>query len=169
MKDNRTLTYILFVVAQMILSNFFHFTPYVMLTILPAMVLFIPPRTGTTMAMFIAFATGLAVDYFAEGTLGINALSLVPVAFARRSIIETIFGNEPFEQKEDISIRKYGSSRISLAIIIAQSVFLAIYTAADCAGTRPFWFILARFGASVLASYLISMLIIKPLTHVDRR
>lgn len=169
MKDNRTLTYILFVVAQMLLSNYFHFTPYVMLTILPAMVLFLPTRTGTTGAMLIAFATGLAVDYFAEGTLGINALSLVPVAFARRSVIEAIFGNEPFEQKENISLRKYGSSRVSLAVIIVQSIFLAIYTLADCAGTRPFWFILARFGASVLASYLISMLIINPLTHVDRR
>lgn len=169
MKDNHTLTYILFVVAQMILCNYFHFTPFVMLTILPVLVFFLPVRHGTASAMLIAFATGFAVDYFAEGTLGINAFSLVPVAFVRRALIETICGSEPFEHKEDITIRKYGFAKILLAVIIVQSLFLAIYTVADCAGTRPLWFILARFGASLLASVLVSMLIVKPLTNVDRR
>lgn len=75
MRNSFTLTYILLTVGQMILSNYFHFTPYVMLTILPAMVLCIPTKTGTVKAMLIAFVTGLAVDFFAEGTLGINALS----------------------------------------------------------------------------------------------
>ena len=96
-KDGHILTYILFVVAQMLLSNYFHFTPYVMLTILPVLVLFIHPKIGTVWAMFIAFGTGLAVDCFAEGLIGINAMSLVPVAFLRRPLIEAIFGNEPFE------------------------------------------------------------------------
>ena len=47
MRNSFTLTYILLTVGQMILSNYFHFTPYVMLTILPAMVLCIPTKTGT--------------------------------------------------------------------------------------------------------------------------
>ena len=168
-KENHTLTYILFVVAQMILSNYFHFTPFVMVTILPTMVLLIHPKVNSVWAMVIAFGTGLAVDYFAEGTIGINAVSLVPVALLRRPLIEAVCGNEPFEQKESISVRKYGFSRISLAIIIVQALFLAIYTLADCVGTRPFWFMAARFGASVLASYLVSLLIVKPLTYDDRR
>ena len=105
MRNSFTLTYILLTVGQMILSNYFHFTPYVMLTILPAMVLCIPTKTGTVKAMLIAFVTGLAVDFFAEGTLGINALSLVPVALLRKPVIDLFFGSEPFEQKENISVR----------------------------------------------------------------
>ncbi|MGN1215839.1 MAG: hypothetical protein ACI4TJ_06290 [Candidatus Cryptobacteroides sp.] len=168
-KDGHILTYILFVVAQMILGNYFHFTPYVMLSILPALVLFLHPRVNTVLAMVIAFVIGLAVDYFAEGLIGINAVSLVPVAFLRRPLIEAVFGNEPFELEEPVSIRKYGFARVSMAVLVVLSVFMIIYTVADCAGTRPFWFIAARCAFSIAASYPVSMLIINPLTHDDRR
>ncbi|MBQ1698863.1 MAG: hypothetical protein II029_00170 [Bacteroidales bacterium] len=169
MRNNYTLTYILFVVAQMILCNFFHFTPYVTLTLLPMLVFFIPVSVSTTAAMLIAFATGLAVDFFAEGLLGINALSLVPVAFLRRPLIEMTCGQEPFEQNENISLKKYGFGRISMALILEIAVFLTIYILAECAGTRPLWFIGARLGLSVLASYLVSILFVNLLTYDDRR
>ncbi len=169
MRNSFALTYILLTVAQMILSNYFHFTPYVMVTILPAMVLCIPTKTDTIAAMLIAFATALAVDFFAEGTLGINALSLVPIALLRRPVIGIFFGNEPFEQKENISIRKYGFARVSFVITLLTLLFLLIYILADCAGTRPFWFIAASTGLSTLASYLASICILNLLTYEDRR
>ena len=169
MRKTFTLTYILLVIAQMVLSNYFHFTPLVMLTILPAMVLCIPTKVNTFWAMVIAFATGLAVDWLAEGTLGINALSLVPVAFVRKTLIGMVFGVEPFEQKENLSIRKYGFARISFAIILLTALFLAIYIMADCAGTRPLWFMATEFGMSLLASYLMSILLVNLLSYDDRR
>ncbi|MBR4755800.1 MAG: hypothetical protein IK076_02560 [Bacteroidales bacterium] len=169
MKNTFALTYFILVVAQMILSNYFHFTPLVMLTILPAMVLCIPTKVNTLQAMLIAFATGLVVDWLAEGTLGINALSLVPVAFVRRDLIGAIFGVEPFEQQENISIRKYGFARVSFAIILVTALFLIIYITADCAGTRPLWFMATMFGLSLLASYLVSILLMNLLSYDDRR
>ncbi len=169
MKKTFTLTYFILAVAQMILSNYFHFTPLVMITILPVMVLCIPTKVNTFQAMLIAFATGLAVDWLAEGTLGINALSLVPVAFIRRALIVAIFGVEPFEQKENISIRKYGFARVSFAIILVTALFLIIYITADCAGTRPLWFMATMFGLSLLASYLVSILLVNLLSYDDRR
>lgn len=169
MKNSFTLTYILLTVAQMILSNYFHFTPYVMITILPVMVLCIPTKVGTAKSMLIAFATGLAVDFFSEGTLGINAMSLVPVALLREPVIGSIFGNEPFEHKENVTIRKYGFARVSLAVILMTTLFLLIYILADCAGTRPFWFVITCLGLSTLASYLASVCFINLLTYEDRR
>ena len=169
MKKTFAFTYILMVIAQMILSNYFHFTPLAMLTILPAIVLLLPTKVDTFWAMVIAFATGLAVDLFAEGTLGINALSLVPVAFLRKTLIGTIFGVEPFEQKENLSIKKYGFARISFAIILVTALFLAIYILADSAGTRPLWFLGTKFGISLLASYLVSILLVNLLSYDDRR
>ena len=141
MRNSFALTYVLLTVAQMVLSNYFHFTPYMMITILPVMVLCIPTNVGTVKAMLIAFATGLAVDFFAEGTLGINAMSLVPVALLREPVIGMFFGNEPFEQKESVTVRKYGYARVSIAIILTTVLFLLIYILADCAGTRPLWFL----------------------------
>ena len=169
MRKTFAFTYILMVIAQMILSNYFHFTPLAMLTILPAIVLLLPTKVDTFWAMVIAFATGLAVDLFAEGTLGINALSLVPVAFLRKTLIGTIFGVEPFEQKENLSIKKYGFARISFAIILVTALFLAIYILADSAGTRPLWFLGTKFGISILASYLVSILLVNLLSYDDRR
>lgn len=169
MKNNLTLTYILFVVAQMLLTNHFHAGSYIVLTILPLLVLCIPTTVGTITAMLIAFASGFAVDFLSEGLLGINALALVPVALVRRRLIGLIFGTEPFEHQESISLRKYGFAKMSVAILLAQFLFLAIYVVAECAFTRPWWFLCARIGASLAASYVLSILVVNLLTYDNRR
>ena len=92
MRNKPVLTFILFVVAQMLLTNYFHVGAYVVLTILPVLILCLPTTVATVPAMCIAFASGLAVDFLAEGTLGLNALSLVPVAFIRKGLVGLIFG-----------------------------------------------------------------------------
>ena len=169
MRSTFTVTYILMVVAQMLLTNYFHFTTLCMVTILPMMVLCIPTKVDTPWAMAIAFATGLAVDFFAEGALGLNALSLVPGAFVRKGLINMIFGTEPFEHKENISSRKYGFARVSFAVILVTTLFLTIYILADCAGTRPLWFMGSKLGISLVASYLVSAIIVNLLSYDDRR
>ncbi|MBR5176399.1 MAG: hypothetical protein IKW89_10795 [Bacteroidales bacterium] len=169
MRNTFTVTYILMVVAQMLLTNYFHFTTLCMVTILPMMVLCIPTKVETVWAMVIAFATGLAVDLFAEGVFGLNALSLVPIAFVRKGLIDMIFGSEPFEHKENISSRKYGFTRVSFAIILVTAIFLMIYIAADCAGTRPLWFMASKLGISLMASYLVSAILVNLLSYDDRR
>lgn len=169
MKNRFVLTYVLLVIAQMLLCNYFHFTPYIMLTILPIMVFCIPTRVSVFWTLIIAFVTGLAVDYFAEGIIGLNAAALLPVAILRRTLIETIFGPEPFEQEENITVKKYGLAKVSLAIFIITAIFLLIYNIADCAGTRPFIFILAKVCLSLLASYILSLLAINLLSYDDRR
>ena len=169
MKNRFVLTYVLLVIAQMLLCNYFHFTPYIMLTILPIMVFCIPTRVSVFWTLLIAFVTGLAVDYFAEGIIGLNAAALLPVAILRRTLIEAIFGPEPFEQEENITVKKYGLAKVSLAIFIITAIFLLIYNIADCAGTRPFIFILAKVCLSLLASYILSLLAINLLSYDDRR
>lgn len=169
MKNRFVLTYVLLVIAQMLLCNYFHFTPYIMLTILPIMVFCIPTRVSVFWTLIIAFVTGLAVDYFAEGIIGLNAAALLPVAILRRTLIEAIFGPEPFEQEENITVKKYGLAKVSLAIFIITAIFLLIYNIADCAGTRPFIFILAKVCLSLLASYFLSLLAINLLSYDDRR
>lgn len=169
MKNRFVLTYVLLVIAQMLLCNYFHFTPYIMLTILPIMVFCIPTKVSVFWTLIIAFVTGLAVDYFAEGIIGLNAAALLPVAILRRTLIEAIFGPEPFEQEENITVKKYGLAKVSLAIFIITAIFLLIYNIADCAGTRPFIFILAKVCLSLLASYILSLLAINLLSYDDRR
>ena len=169
MKRGFWIAYVLLLVAQLLLSNFFHVTPYIFLTILPVMVLCIPIRTGTAGAMLIACATGLVVDFLSEGVLGLNALALIPVAYARNGIIGLIFGPELFARKEDFSVGRCGFSKVAVALFLALLIFLTIYIWADGAGTRPLWFNGLRLAASTGASFLVSLLTLGVLAPDPRK
>lgn len=149
--------YLLLLLAQLLLSNYFNISPYLMVTILPVMVLCIPIRVGPAPAMLIAFATGLVVDLLSEGLLGLNALALVPVAGLRFPLIRLMFGEELFARKEDFCPRRHGLGKAAAATFLALAVFILVYVWADGAGTRPFWFCAARWAASLAASLFLSL------------
>ena len=152
------LIFLMMAAVQIIICNCFHLSAYVSLSVLPAMVLFIPLNIGTVLSMLIAFGTGLAVDALGEGLIGLNALALVPVALLRIPVTRLVFGEDVIERQEDISFRKFGAGKIATAILIMQALFLAVYIIADGAGTRPFWFNAARFAASLASGCLLSMI-----------
>ena len=162
--QNFGLFYILFVVAQMFICNYFNFSMYVTLSILPVLVMYIPLSVNTILTMLIAFCTGLATDALSDAVLGLNALALTPVALLRKPIIRMVMGEETIERQETLNVRKNGFLSISLAIVLSCFIFIAIYIIADGAGTRPLWFNVARFFASVASSYLLSLIIVKALT-----
>ncbi len=163
------LVYLLLLVAQLLICNYFHLTPYVTLSLLPVMVLCLPIRVSTTAALFIAFATGLSVDLLAEGLLGLNTLALLPVAFIRMPLIRLIFGEDLISRKEDFTVRKNGIGKVTLAILLVQALFLLLYIWADGAGTRPFWFNALRFGASLAAGYAAAIIVIDALAPDSRK
>ena len=115
MKQRFTVQYILLVLVQLLLCNYFRFTPYVMLSILPVLVLCIPTRVGTVAGLFIAFFTGLSVDFLAEGVVGINTFALVPVALLRRGLIRLVF-DEKIRPAEGAFRDFPGPDRISAAV-----------------------------------------------------
>ena len=152
------LNYALLVAAQLLLTNYLRVSPYLLLTILPFMVLCISIRVGTVGAMLIAFITGLFVDMLSEGVLGLNAIALVPVAFARNSIIKLVFGLELFARQEDFCPKRNCFGKTVLALLIAHSIFLMVYLWVDAAGMRPLSFNLIRFAVSLAAGIPVSLL-----------
>lgn len=160
--------YILMVIAQMVICNFCPASPYMMISILATMVLLIPIRYNTRIALVVAFITGLAVDFLADGLPGLNAFALVPVALLRQGILSLIFGKEIFARKENVSIAKNGIGKVSFAIILSQALFLTLYVWADLAGTRTFLFCLTRILVSLIASYPVALLAASCLTKEDR-
>ena len=161
--------YFLMVIGQMIICNYFQFTPYVVLSMLPAKILCMPLTVGTPMCMLIAFASGLSVDWLAEGLVGINAASLVPVALARKTIIRIFLGEDLIARSDSFTFKKNGIGKISVALIVALSIFFGIYVILDGAGTRTTSFNLIRFGASVAASLILSLIVTEVLTPDDRK
>lgn len=161
--------YLLLLLAQLLLSNFFNLTPYLMLAILPVMVLCIPIRVGPVGAMLIAFATGLVTDLLSEGLLGLNAFALVPVAALRFPIIKLVFGTELFARGEDFSPRRNGLWKTVLATTLSQAVFTLLYVWADGAASQPFWFDAARFGISLVAGTILSLACLPSLAPDTRK
>lgn len=92
--QNFGLIYVLLVICQMIMCNFAHFGPYVLLSMLPAMILCIPTGISTITCMLIAFASGFTVDLLSEGLLGLNTAALLPVAALRKGIIRIFLGED---------------------------------------------------------------------------
>lgn len=169
-KTGYFISFAIMLVLQICICNFFRLSQYVVLSILPVMILLIPTRKDTIFALITAFLTGLTVDLLGDGMmLGLNILALVPVAFTRKAIIRLVFGEEIFARKEDISVEKQGLWKIAVAVFMAQTLFLIIYIWADGAGTRPMWFSLARFGASLIAGVLISLFVADILTSDNIR
>lgn len=170
MEKNRfEITFLLLVIAQILTCNYFHFSYYVTLSILPLLVLCLPLRTGMVGSLLIAAAVGLAVDLLADGVAGLNAAALIPVAFVRRGVIGAVFGSGVFARNEDISIRKHGRPKFALAIVLVQALFLLVYIALDGAWTRPLWFNALRFAASLLAGEAVSLLLAGLLVPDDRK
>lgn len=167
--QNFWLLYAMLAIIQTVICNYFQFTPYALVTLLPAMVLCIPLQTSTSASMVIAFATGLLVDWLSEGLIGINAAALVPVALARKAVIRTFIGEDLIARKDSFTFHKNGIRKISLALSANLTIFLVIYILLDGAGTRPVWFSLAQFGISLSINMILSLIVASILTPEEKR
>lgn len=169
MNQHFGILYVLLLICQIVLCNYSPLGPYIMLSVLPAMVLCIPLKINTSVCMLIAFGSGLAVDWLSEGLVGINAASVVPVALARKPIARIFFGEDLLSRKDSFSFNKYGVAKISAAILTSLAIFLGIYIMLDGAGTRPVLFNLAYFGASLLCNWVLCLIVTNILTPDDRK
>lgn len=166
---NSGILYILLIIAQLIMTNYFHLSQFISLSLLPAMILCIPLSIPTSLAMLIAFATGLSVDIFAEGVFGLNAFAAVPVAFARNGIVRLVISDEVVTRGGEFSFRKNGAGKVSVAILMAVILFVIVYIIADGAGTRGFWFNSARFFASTICNLGLGILAVRLLNAQEQR
>ncbi len=161
--------YVILVFCQMVVCNFFNFSPLVFLSILPAMVLCIPVRVRTPWAMVIAFVTGLVIDFAADGLPGLNALALVPVAFSRNAILIMTLGKDNYGDPDTPDFRDKGFGKVAFATFLAVGLFCLLYTIFDGAGARPFGFLALRFVISTAVSILVSLLVIRAMGPEKKR
>ena len=121
------LKYFLLFLAQAVLWNYFNFSQYIVIAILPAMILCLPISRSTVEAMLIAFVTGVAMDFLVTGQLGLTAFALVPAGLLRRQVISLVFGSELFARGEELSLHRQGWLKFALAILLLTAVFLLPY------------------------------------------
>ena len=161
--------YFLLVIGQMILCTYSQFTPYVVLSMLPAMILCMPLTVRTPLCMIIAFASGLAVDWLAEGLIGINAASLIPVAYARMTFVRIFLGEDLISRKEAFTFRKNGIGKILISLLSSYILFFAVYIFLDGAGERTFMFNVLRLLLSLVFSVALGLIVVGSLNKEDRK
>lgn len=159
---------VVLIVAQVLICNYFNLSQFVMLTFLPVIIFCMPVNIGTIKALIQSFLIGIAVDFFADGILGMTTAALLPVALLRKPIITLVFGKEVLARSEDITMRRQGLFKMNIGIVLSTALFLLIYLYLDDAGLRPFWFNLARFTASLAASSLVSLFIAALVTDEEK-
>ena len=167
--QNFNILYVLLVICQIVLCNYCALGPYIMLSMLPAMILCLPLKNSNIICMLIAFASALAVDWISEGVLGLNVAALLPVALTRKTIIRIFLGEDLINRSEMFTFRKNGAVKISAAILTLYAIYLGIYIFLDGAGTRPTWFNLTRIGVSLACNYILALIVTNILTVDDRK
>lgn len=156
MRQRYIFTYLVLLAIQIVLGGLLNLSQYVVVVFLPVMIMSLPITHSTPRLLLIAFVSGLAVDFFTNGVLGLTTCALLPVALARNSLIRLVFGTELLSRQEDISIHKQGPAKVLLAILLATTLFFLIYTPVDCAGTRPAGFVALRMLLSIALSTPVS-------------
>lgn len=167
--QNFGILYTLMVIGQVILCNYTQLGPYILLSMLPAMVLCIPTSVSTISCMLIAFASGLSVDWLSEGLLGLNTAAILPVALARKSIIKVFMGEDLISRGDSFSYRKNGFAKISAAHSICLITFLSIYIILDVAGTLPTGFCIIKGIVSFICNFFLAILVTNILSPDDRK
>lgn len=168
-RDNFGILMLFLIIAQILICNYFQFSPYVVLSILPAVMICVPLTIGNMGCMLLAFIGGLSVDWLSEGIIGLNAAALLPVAFARKGIIRIFLGEDIIARNDSFSLRRNGIMKVSAAMIAAISMFLMVYIFLDGAGTRPFWFNLSRFGISLACNLILAIIVTSQMMPDERR
>ena len=162
MKNYRyILLYLLMVIVQILLGNFFPLSRWVLISLLPALLLALPLDTRAILSMLLAFALGFAVDFFSNGMLGLTSLALVPAGLVRGPVIRMVFGDELSSRGDKLSLQRLGAPKMTLALILLCSLFFLVYIWADSASTVVFWQGALRFALSVLVSVPVCVFVMR--------
>lgn len=167
-KPSFHILFIILLILQVLLMQFFTFSRFVMINFLPVMILCIPIDKGNIFAMIVAFVTGLVVDFIGDGMLGLTSLALVPTALSRLFILRIVFGSEIIARGDNISVRKQGVPKMLLASFITCSLFNIIYISIDAAGTMAPWLLIIRLLCTSVASTLVSFFVADLLTSDNK-
>lgn len=167
----RTRAYILFtfvtLFVQVFILNNLSISPLVipMVYIIPIVIM--PIESSQFKVLFAGLLLGVAMD-IAMGTMGLNTLVTLPIAFFRRPILNSLAGLSSISKEEGIpSIKRLGVRfhRYFIAMIVLHSLlfYFAEWLSFDNFGTLLLRIVCSTL-VSLLLDYIIVMLFMKRLS-----
>lgn len=152
-------TFAILCLAQALISNYFLFSQYVLISLLPLLIVSLPSRYGTPAALGLAFVAGFVVDFVGGGTLGLTSCTLLPLALLRIPLLRLVSGEEIMTDRDDSPLAHQTTPEQALTMVLACVLFFGLYVWVDGAGMRPFWFNASRTLLSTVVSALLCVLL----------
>lgn len=150
-------------ILQLFLTKYCQAGPFVCISLLPAMVFCIPTSRYGWQVMLTAFISGVLVDIFADGPVGLNASALIPVGVLQKLLISKIIDDDIVERHYSFSFYENGFPKISTALLIEYGVFFSFYVLLDSAGTRSPGFNLLHIVCSTFVSLIFGLCVVNVL------
>lgn len=160
------LTIVVLFVQVFVLNNL-SISPLVAPMVYIVLLLLLPIEASQWKMLGVAAALGLLMD-FTMGTLGLNMLVTMPVAYFRRPILYTFTGLSTISKEEGMpTLRKLGVRfhRYAITLIVIHSVlfYLAEWLSFNNFGTLVLRILISTL-ISLLLDYVIMMLFMKRLS-----
>lgn len=154
-----TFRFVVLVLLQVLVLNNMNLGGYIHPYIYLLFILLLPVKMNKNLVLFIAFFTGLTIDYFGN-TLGLHAGSSVLLAFARPGVLSLFFKPIDFGKSEEASLKKVGISgffRYTLVLVFIHHSALFLFETLDFSN---FHFTILRVAMSTLVSTLGIMIVV---------
>ncbi len=145
--------------AQALISNYLLFSQYVLISLLPVLVMSLPPRYNTVQALLLAFVIGFVADFIGTGALGLTCVALLPVALLRLPILRAVSEDDYLTYPLDTPFAHQSTSEMVLSCVFSCLLFFLVYVPFDDAGTRSLGFALLRILFSSIVSVLLCVLL----------
>ena len=153
--------------VQVFVLNNLSISPYIAPMVYIVLIVMMPIEASQWKMLGVAAALGLLMD-FTMGTLGLNMLVTMPVAYFRRPILYTFTGLSTISKEEGMpTLRKLGVRfhRYAITLIVIHSVlfYLAEWLSFNNFGTLVLRILISTL-ISLLLDYVIMMLFMKRLS-----
>lgn len=167
----RTRAYILFtfvtLFVQVFILNNLSISPLVIPMVYIIPIVMMPIESSQFKVLFAGLLLGVAMD-ISMGTMGLNTLVTLPIAFFRRPILNSLAGLSSISKEEGIpSIKRLGVRfhRYFIAMIVLHSLlfYFAEWLSFDNFGTLLLRIVCSTL-VSLLLDYIIVMLFMKRLS-----
>jgi hypothetical protein len=145
--------FVALVLLQVLVLNNINLGGYIHPSVYILFILLLPVRMNKNLVLFIAFFTGLSIDYFGN-TLGLHAGASVLLAFARPGVLNLFFKPIDFGKSDEPNLKKIGLSgfaRYTFILVILHHTALFLFETLDFSN---FHLTLLRIALSSLVTTL---------------
>lgn len=155
------LHWVIVIVLQCILDNYIDLGIYTRIVLLPYLILTLPYKYLTISSMILAFLTGLTVDVFTTGVLGLNAGALAGVAFVRQKILHSFIDERNIERHDSPDSKAMGTGRSLFYVLFSYLVFFTLHTLLDNFSFSPAMITLPKIVVGTIISGLIGYILFR--------